>query len=227
MASLAEDVVLLLLDDDSGKPLVDSTRLPRVLAGAVLVDLSMAGAVRVTGRGEDIKAGRLAVDPSIEVADPVAARALRILAESKPLKPARAIEKLVKWVRTDTLAHAQSAGWVHQRRAKVLGIIPRTTWPAADRSRKRAVHRDVEQVLVEGMDPSTRTAAVISLLSAVGAVRKVLPTADRRAVTTRAKQIAKGDWAGDAVGKSVAAVEAAVIAVIAAGAVGGAAGGSG
>jgi Golgi phosphoprotein 3 (GPP34) len=45
MTLLAEDVLLLLLDDASGKPIVDGTKLDRVLAGALLLELALAGRV--------------------------------------------------------------------------------------------------------------------------------------------------------------------------------------
>jgi enolase len=65
-------------------------------------------------------------------------------------------------------------------------------------------------VLVHGPEPTQRTAALASLLSAVDAVPKVVPSDDRRAVKRRAKEIAEGEWAGVAVRKAVEAVNAAV-----------------
>jgi hypothetical protein len=59
--NLAEDVLLLLIDDVSGKPVVDTTRLNLALAGGVLLDLSALGQVDVSGPGEQVKAGRLVV----------------------------------------------------------------------------------------------------------------------------------------------------------------------
>jgi len=61
MTLIAEDLLLLLLDDGSGKPVVDSTKLPRAVAGAVILELAMSGVVTVAQDGEDVKKGRLAV----------------------------------------------------------------------------------------------------------------------------------------------------------------------
>jgi hypothetical protein len=41
MTLIAEDLLLLLLDDESGKAVLDDTRLSRVLAGALLVELAL------------------------------------------------------------------------------------------------------------------------------------------------------------------------------------------
>jgi hypothetical protein len=69
-------------------------------------------------------------------------------------------------------------------------------------------------VLVDGGEPDVRTTALVSLLTAVDAVPKVVPAADRRALVRRAAAVAEGEWAGDAVRKAVAAVHAAVTASV-------------
>ncbi len=51
MALLAEDLLLLALDDDSGKALVDSITLPRALAGAVLLELALDNVVLLDEEG--------------------------------------------------------------------------------------------------------------------------------------------------------------------------------
>ncbi|MET0315377.1 MAG: GPP34 family phosphoprotein, partial [Rhodococcus fascians] len=45
MTLIAEDLFLVLVDDVTGKPIVDSTKFPRVLAGALVLELAMNGAV--------------------------------------------------------------------------------------------------------------------------------------------------------------------------------------
>ena len=62
MTLIAEDVFLLLVDDTEGKPSVDSTKFPRVLAGALILELAMNGAVRITEKNEPVKDGRLVVE---------------------------------------------------------------------------------------------------------------------------------------------------------------------
>ena len=54
---LAEDVLLLLTNDTTGKTVVDKTRLDLALAGAVLLDLTTAGRVDVAGPGGAGQAG--------------------------------------------------------------------------------------------------------------------------------------------------------------------------
>ncbi|MDH6280887.1 GOLPH3/VPS74 family protein [Prescottella agglutinans] len=212
---IAEDLLLLLLDDESGGPVVDGTRLPRVLAGAVLIELALDGYVTPAQDGEDVKKGRLAVRQEATPGDPILARAVEVIRESRrPMKPETAIEKLDTEMREAVFERVIDRGWVRESRRKILGIFPSKTWPAVDESHERGVRRDLEQVLVEGLDPNPRTAALISLLSAVDAVAKVFPDADRKEVRKRAKDIAEEEWAGAAVRKAVDAINTALMVAV-------------
>lgn len=212
---IAEDLLLLLLDDESGDPLVDGTRLPRVLAGAVLLELALDGYVTPAGQGEDVKRGRLAVRRTEAPADPILARALGVVADARrPMKPEAAIEKLDSEVRAAVFERVIDRGWVRQSRRKVLGIFPSKVWPPVDESHERGVRHELSGVLVEGLDPTPRAAALISLLSAVDAAAKVFPDTDRKMIRKRAKEIADGEWAGAAVRKAVDAINSAVFVAV-------------
>ncbi|KXX60571.1 GOLPH3/VPS74 family protein [Rhodococcus sp. LB1] len=211
MTLLAEDLLLLLLDDTSGKPVVDGTRMPRVLAGAVLLELALGHVVTPAELGDDVKKGRLVVRGGVRPQDPLLARAVDLIGTSKPMKPEAAIEKLAKNLRDELAKRIVDAGWVREERGKVLGIFPTTRWPEVDGSHERALRSELSAALLDGVTPTPRTAALVSLLSAVDAAPKLFPDADRRAVKKRAREIAEGDWAGKAVRKSVEAVNAAIV----------------
>ncbi|TQF74158.1 GPP34 family phosphoprotein [Rhodococcus spelaei] len=214
MTLLAEDLLLLLLDGKTGKPLVDGTALPRALAGAVLLDLALDGVVEPAAEDGEVKKGRLVLRDRTAPLDPILARATAQLRGSKPMKPERAIEKLGQGLREAVLGRIVERGWVHERKGKLLGIFPTKTWPSVDPSHERVVREKLWAVLVDGTGPEPRTAALVSLLSAVDAAHKVFPDADRKAIRKRAKAVAADDWAGAAVRKAVEAVNAAIIAAV-------------
>lgn len=212
---IAEDLLLLLLDDESGDPLVDGTRLPRVLAGAVLLELALDGYVTPADEGEDVRKGRLAVRREDTPEDPILARALDVIAQARrPMKPEAAIEKLDTEMRAAIFERVIERGWIREGRRKVLGIFPAKTWPPVDESHERQVRHELGGALVEGLDPAPRAAALISLLSAVDAAAKVFPDTDRKAIRKRAKDIAQGEWAGVAVRKAVDAINSAVFVAV-------------
>ncbi|MCA1004628.1 GPP34 family phosphoprotein [Rhodococcus hoagii] len=212
---IAEDLLLLLLDDESGDPLTDGTKLPRVLAGAVLLELALDGYVTPADEGEDVKKGRLVVRLDGTPDDPILARTLDVIRDARrPMKPEAVIEKLDSELRTAVFERVIDRGWVRESRRKVLGIFPAKTWPPVDESHEREVRHELSGVLIEGLAPAPRAAALISLLSAVDAAAKAFPEADRKAIRKRAKDIAEGEWAGAAVRKAVDAINTAVFVAV-------------
>ena len=71
MFSLAEDLLLLLLDDESGRSVVDGTRRDYAVAGAVLVELARLGRVSPAEPGDDAKEGYAVVREGSPTGDPV------------------------------------------------------------------------------------------------------------------------------------------------------------
>lgn len=207
---LAEDVLLLLIDDATGKVLLDRTRLDRVLAGAVLVELAFAERVAPAPPGGPVKAGRIVVLDRRPLGNGILDEALARL-DGKPARPARAVEKLVKGLRAALLTRIVDAGFVRVEHRTRLGVFPTTAWPTAQPGYEARIRRSLSEVLLDGREPDTRTAAVIALLTAVDAVPKVVPARDRRALVRRARAVSQSDWAVKAVRDAVDAVNAAVV----------------
>ncbi|SEE83009.1 GOLPH3/VPS74 family protein [Jiangella alba] len=223
---IAEDLLLLAYDDETGKSVIDGTRLEYGLAGALLLELSVLGKVSVAGPGEAVKRDRLVVRDTTPAGDDVLDHALAELADDEGKKPKNVIGSLRKGLRDRLLNRLAGRGLLRQESGTVLGIFPTTRWPAADASHEAAVRQRLQDVLVTGLAPDPRTAALVSLLLAVDGLRKVVPSEDRRAVKRRAQEIADGDWAADAVKKAVQEVQAAVTGAILAATAAGAAGSS-
>ena len=214
---IAEDLLLLLTDDDSGKPLVDTSELDLGLAGAILVDLAALDRVDVAGPGESVKQGRLYVRDGAPTGEPVLDETLSRIESRSPQKPASALPHLTKGLRESLYNRLVERGIVRAEQGKVLGIFPSRQWPAADSRHEDETRRGLQEVLVVGREPTEREALLISLLYAVEQVPKVLGgDVDKRQVRARAKSIAEGEFAGEAVHRAVEAVRAAVMTSIAA-----------
>ncbi|WP_338886560.1 GOLPH3/VPS74 family protein [Rhodococcus sovatensis] len=214
MTLIAEDVFLLLVDDNSGKPIVDSTKFPRVLAGGLVLELAMNGSVRITVKGEQVKDGRLVVSGP-PPPDPLLARAHALIgSQGNPMKPQKAIEKLQKNLHKEIGFRLAQQGFVTERHDKILGLFPTTSWPAQDATRKNWARQWIGSSIIDGTTPTPEISALISLVSAIDAVPKVLPGVDKKMAKARAKQIAEGEWASAAVRKAVQDVNAAVMAAV-------------
>ena len=211
---IAEDLVLLLLDDDSGK-LRNATYLDTGIGGALLVELALAGNVEVvTSEGWWARAKVVATGAPLP-ADPTLRAALETVQE-KERTAQDLVNRLGRKRREPLLARLEQVGILRREEGKVMGLFPTTRWPAVDSSHEAGVRRALGDALVRGMQPDQRTAALVSLLHALDLVHRVLDTegAPAREVKQRAKQVAEGDWAAKAVKDAVAAAQAAVTAAV-------------
>jgi len=210
---LAEELLLLALDDKSGR--VNVSQIDRGLAGAVLLELALLGRVRVAEKRENVRAGRLVLVPGPPLAHPVLAEGLAVLEGREGRKPEHVIDKLAKSLRDRLADGLVQAGVLRRERHKVLGLFPTHRLPAQDVSHEATVRERISSALA-GAAPDERTAALIALLAALKAVTTVFEVADKRAARRRAKEIAEGQWAATAVRKAVEAVYAATAAATAA-----------
>lgn len=210
----AEDLLLLLLDDETGKPIIDRTKLDHALAGALLVELAVRGCVDIADRGEKVRKGRLIVRDASPIGDEVLDKALRLVSDKEGSKPVSVLKQLGKGLRDRLLDRLADRGILRREQGKILGLFPTRRWPTADARHETEVRASLHGALVNGHPPDQRAGALISLLLAVDGLRKVVDTRDKRAMKRRAKEIAQGAWAADAVQKAVKAVDDAVMAAI-------------
>ncbi|MEV4625741.1 GPP34 family phosphoprotein [Micromonospora sp. NPDC049523] len=214
MPALAEDLMQLLLDDDTGRSIVDHTRLDLAIAGAVLLELVQVGRVSPAGPDDDAKPGYTVVRDASPTGDPVLDEALSRLVH-RPLKFRKATEVLVKGVRVAVLDRLVERGLLRRDETKVLGIFRVKTWPAADAAHEAEVRARLEAALLHGEAPGERTAAIVALLQAIDTVPKLV-RGDRAQLTARADEIVAGDLVNQAVRQAVRDIHAAIVVMLAA-----------
>jgi hypothetical protein len=212
---IAEDLLLLLTNDSTGKTTVDSSRLPVGLAGAVLLELALARRVGITGPGEPVKPGRLVVRDGSPTGDPLLDAALRRIHAAGPKKAGSALQTLGKGLREELFGRLVARGILRFEEGRVLGIFPTRSWPAEDVEHESRVRAGLRDVLVVGRTPSDREVGLVALLSALDKVPDVVGPVDvpRRELKRRAKVIAEGSMAGDAVRTAIDEINAAMTAV--------------
>jgi len=211
MPLIAEDVLLLLLDDDSGT--VKITSYPRaVVGGAVLAELVLAGQVIVGQRPSLWHRPRLATTSAAPPADPILRQAYDHIARY-PQAASDAVAELGRRAIPKLSQRLADQGVLAETRGKTLGVFPRTRWPEADASRERRLRDDLAAVLVGGATPDPRLGPVIALINAAGITAKVVDRGGltRSELQRRAREVADGDWAAKAVKDAIAAASAAII----------------
>lgn len=214
--TLAEQFLLLALDDHSGKPLTDSTHLHAALAGAVLVDLARDGALEIAEHDTDVRRGRLRSTGRATPADPLVGE---ILDRAHGKKPQAAVSAVSIGAWTDRAGRLKDAmlrdlaerGMLREEQGRVLGLFPTTRWPAGQPGPEAEALARVRAAMTAPETADGRTASLVVILGAAELLHKVLPEIPKRVLKERSTQLAERDWAGAAVGR---AVEEAVVAAI-------------
>ncbi len=195
MARIAEDLLLLLLDNASAQPGLDRPRRDQVLTAAVLLDLAHACRIRPAVDSEPVEAGRLVVLSGPDPGDPVLAPALQLLLR-RPVSPATAIAKLRRETSAAVFAQLERSGQVKQIRLPAKGFKAPCAWLLTDRGRVVEVRAALKSALFDQQRPDPETATIISLLHAVNGLGAIFSLSARGWdwVNDRSGDIASGSW---------------------------------
>ncbi|MGU3653684.1 GOLPH3/VPS74 family protein [Mycolicibacterium sp. A43C] len=191
MAQIAEDLLLLLLDNAAARPGIEQRRRHRVLAAAVVLDLARDCRVRPSADGDSVPAGRLVALAGDAALDPVTGPAWTLLTR-RPLKVGAAVAKLSRDAEKQLLDQLERAGQIQR-----VPLGPKEfSYPLRTRARVGPAREALLAALFDRRPPSTPTAAAITLLHAADGLGAVLSLNDRgwRWVHARAGEIALGSW---------------------------------
>ncbi|MFE9040406.1 GPP34 family phosphoprotein [Streptomyces sp. NPDC007818] len=211
--TLAEEITLLSLDDESGEA-KERQAASWAVAGGILLDLALAGRVSVTG-------GRLAVTDGSPTGEPLLDERLGLITAWAG-KRAKA-PKVADWLTKDqakapaaTVARLCERGLVVEEKHRVLGLFPVRRYPEADGSAERELRERLRAVVLDGAAPDERTAGLIALVHGAKLHRLAFPGEPRKEIAARLEKLADGEWAAEGVREAIRNMRAAMAAVNAA-----------
>ena len=212
---IAEDLLLLVTDDSSGRLVAAPLQVDLGLGGALLVDLVLAGNVDLSGKGE-----KITVTNRSTTGEDLLDGALRIAVDHQGQAVSKVIKPLSKHVRTAIYEQLTAKGLVHAEQGKILGLFPTHRWPSDDANHEARVRHLINEALINGASPSPATASLIALLHAMKCLDKVFRPkqlgTSKQELQTRAEQISQGGWASEAVQEAIKKAIAASAAAVAA-----------
>jgi hypothetical protein len=215
---LAAELLLLVLDDDEGKPLVDSTKRKAGVAGAAVLQLVLDGTLDL-GPGDAKRARLVAVPGAAEPRSPALVEARDRAVDQKPKDAVARIGGASDWkgraddLQEAVLAELVDAGVLERVERTRLGVFTSKRWVLLRPEVEAEITSRLAAVL-DGAQPDARTAALLALANAVGVLPKVFPGRDKKAMQQRAKEIEQLSWGGEAVSRAVADVQAAVMVAV-------------
>ena len=199
--TFVEEILLLLLDDESGAmKRVAPNVMELLVAGAILMDLALRGrldcdlqrlvVVDSTPVGEEILDGPLA--EIVEAADEADARTwvVRLSARSKQIQEA-ALSRLVE------------RGILRVEDRSFLWVFGSRRYPMIDDREEREVKLRILDVLLSDRIPAPRDVALICLADASNAFQVILSPQELRHAAARIELVRGFDLIGQAMGRAI------------------------
>ncbi len=178
--SLAEDLILLALDDARGTLAVPAARLQPALATALVLDL-------VTGGQMAVIAGHPVVTSQTPTGDPIRDHALHRIATM----PQRGTLEQCSALLAETMPDLATALREQLVARGVLSRQGNDHYPARDGAMEGGLRDRIRAAAHAGGQADDRTAIVISLACAHGLEECLLPVAERHTATPHLRQIAE------------------------------------
>ncbi|ANP55211.1 hypothetical protein J2Z21_003288 [Streptomyces griseochromogenes] len=215
--TLAEEIMLLSLDDKSG---VAEQRQAAgwAVAGGFLLELVLAGRASVEGK-------YLTVTDGTPIGEPPLDERLALLDTWLHGHDKR---RVADWLTRDQSKATKAAmeslcarGIVVEQQHKALGLFPTRRYPEADSGPETELRQRLRAVVLEGAVPDVRTAGLIALIHAAKLHRLAFPHAPRKEVADRMAEVAAGQWAAESVRTAIREMQAAMTVAVVAGVVAG------
>ncbi|MEV4198167.1 GOLPH3/VPS74 family protein [Micromonospora globbae] len=156
--ALAEELLLLAYDDETGRATMPRISLDLGMAAAVLIELALAGRVAYAD-------GNLTVVDPTPTGEPIADGVLARIAEDTPHTPSSWVQRLRHGLRDRILGDLCSQGVVRDVDETELGFIHVHRYPVVDPSVEEDTRRRLAAALTSGVAPDERTAALATLVA--------------------------------------------------------------
>ncbi|MEU5723010.1 MULTISPECIES: GPP34 family phosphoprotein [unclassified Micromonospora] len=156
--ALAEELLLLAYDDETGKATMPRISLDLGMAAAVLVELALAGRIAYAD-------GSLAVIDPAPTGEPIADEVLARIAADTPHTPSSWVQRLRHGLRDRILGDLCGRGVVRDIDETELGFIHVHRYPVADASVEADIRRRLAEALTDDQAPDERTAALATLVA--------------------------------------------------------------
>lgn len=158
-ATLAEELVLLAYDDETGRPSVSRIALDLGLAAAILVELML--------RDRIVADGGLRVVDRTPTGEPVLDEVLARVGADAPHPVMSWLQRLRLGVRDLVLKSLVQRGVIRDQAVTALEYIPLHRYPTVDPSSEARTRARLAEALTGASIPDERTAALATLVAGV------------------------------------------------------------
>ena len=208
MLNLAEELLLLALDDDKGSMVDSGSRtLPYGLSGALLLDLLLQNRLSFSGK-------KIAAIDMTSTGDAFLDEALQHIQSKWRKKDAKYwVQKLnnkMDDLQQRLLDDLAQRGVLRREKRRLLWLIPYSRFPENDPAAEQTIREEIRRVVFEDQTPDERSLALVSLVQACDLEKEVFAKGDREEAKERIKELTEGER----VGRAVSAIATEIIASV-------------
>ena len=205
MLRFAEELMLLILDDENGKFARVPDRLMRyALAGGVLMDLALENRIDT-----DLK--NLILVDSTPVGDSLLDPTLADIAQMNETKDARFwVERAAlraDTIREEALNRLVEQGILNREEDRFMWVFQARRYPIIDNTAEREVKLRIMEVLFSDQIPDPRDVVIIGLAHACDIFKEILSPRELARVADRIDQVRKLDLIGQAMSQAITDIE--------------------
>ena len=203
MLRFAEEVILLLLDDDGKFAVVPTLSLHYALAGAVLMDLALENRI-------DTDLETLVLVDATPVGDRLLDPTLADIAATEARDARFWVERTAgraEAIRVEALAGLIARGILASRDDRFLWVFRSRRYPAINGTAAREVKRRIMEVLLSDEIPDPRDVVIIGLVDACGLFRELLSKRELGQASARIEQVRQLDLIGQATSQAIRDIE--------------------
>ncbi|NMR19793.1 GPP34 family phosphoprotein [Cellulomonas fimi] len=194
---IAEDLLLLLIDERTGTTLLTGSRLDHALAGAVLAELTLLGRVEVVASGARHTTSEVVVRDAGPVGDDVLDEVLQCLSRGPGTgRLNEVLRRCGAGLAVSLQDRLAERGLLRREERRVLWVITTQRWFVAAPGRRAELLDTVEEVVLRDSLAAPREAALVRVLGSTGQTHLVLRDAGVPADELQRRARAADDGAG-------------------------------
>ena len=209
MLRFAEEIILLLLNDEGGRFMpVPKWSVDYALAGSVLMDLALEDRI-------DTDLEKLVLVNAEPVGDSLLDPTLADIAANEGRDARFWVERTAEHadtLREEALARLVSIGILEPQDNRFLWVFRSRRYPAIDGQAEREVKLRIMGVLFSNEIPDPRDVVIICLADACGIFRGMLTRQELNRAAARIEQVRKLDLIGQAMSQAILDIELSIAA---------------
>ena len=211
MLRFAEEIILLLLNDEDGRfAPVSYWSMDYALAGAVLMDLALENRI-------DTDLEKLVVVDATPVGDSLLDPILAEIAAGEEHDARFWVERTAyraSEIRQQVLARLIDKGILEQREDRFMWVFRSRRYPTIQGEAEREVKLRIMGVLFSDEIPDPRDVVIISLAEACGIFGSLLSKTEHKNANERIEQVRRLDLIGQAMTRAIRDIELSVAASV-------------